>query len=670
MYNRAQFMKDLKASKAPKKLKKPKDVIVDPAGQWAHPGEITKIPSGDITMHGVPYPVMGIDDTGYAQMMYPGTEYQFPGDMVTEYPMAHGGQIYDRLGRLHSVKSYVPKAQSGIAQTSDSTAIKERLALFNTYKSKGANRTEASLARIKEIDEELRAEADRIKAGRMSVLSPSNIENLRLERDGLLEGVNSVKKQNGGWLDTYQNAGEYKWDPSQMQTQPQVTLPTVGTYSRSAQNTTFDNPYRKPGVVEQAIEKDKEMAYRALPMNVRGEAPAEYVPIEMALMPASLPIRGASLLGRAGKFTAEALNPLAGMRNIGSKLVGRESITKALEPEKKKLLHDLRVAGSIYDSNASMLDKLKSIAKLDIDDTSLKKLIGKTKQELKTHIDELTERYVTKKQPYKLGVDSDIDRILPNTQAANMAANVHEWLMRSTSPATIRRDISRLSPAELERFLNTNSSNFFRNRLKLAKSNMQHVRDTYKYQDYEPLIHGVSKKADPNPAGVFLKATKKVLNSPKGSKFYPSGSLSTDSNNAALGLIENLVKKGKIEPKFMRHKPLNSLGYLSKAGVSPELILQEMNDKIADINRLGKGNKIPYGYIKEGQIMYPDIGIIRKMLGGYLREGGSLTSTKAKEILRDGTAHGKKLTPKQKRYFGWIAGGRKQYGGWLDNYNY
>jgi len=36
-----------------------------------------------------------------------------------------------------------------------------------------------------------------------------------------------------------------------------------------------------------------------------------------------------------------------------------------------------------------------------------------------------------------------------------------------------------------------------------------------------------------------------------------------------------------------------------------------------------------------------------------------LTRNKAKEILRDGTANKKKLTAKQKRYMGWIAGGGK-----------
>lgn len=40
-----------------------------------------------------------------------------------------------------------------------------------------------------------------------------------------------------------------------------------------------------------------------------------------------------------------------------------------------------------------------------------------------------------------------------------------------------------------------------------------------------------------------------------------------------------------------------------------------------------------------------------------LKSGGGLSAEKAKEILRDGTAQGHKLTAKQKRYFGFIAGG-------------
>jgi len=40
------------------------------------------IPSRHITMKGVDFPVMGVDNTGYSRMMYPGIDYQFPGNYV------------------------------------------------------------------------------------------------------------------------------------------------------------------------------------------------------------------------------------------------------------------------------------------------------------------------------------------------------------------------------------------------------------------------------------------------------------------------------------------------------------------------------------------------------------------------------------------------------------
>ena len=71
-----------------RKIKQKEDggVIEDNRGQWAHPGKITKISSGNITMEGVSYPVYGVDNLGNSQMMYPGQNYQFPGTSVIEYP--------------------------------------------------------------------------------------------------------------------------------------------------------------------------------------------------------------------------------------------------------------------------------------------------------------------------------------------------------------------------------------------------------------------------------------------------------------------------------------------------------------------------------------------------------------------------------------------------------
>ena len=72
-------------------------VIEDDMGQWAHPGEITKINSNQITMQGVDYPVLGISDTGDTQMMQPGQEYKFKGKSVTEIPMMKDGGWLDKF---------------------------------------------------------------------------------------------------------------------------------------------------------------------------------------------------------------------------------------------------------------------------------------------------------------------------------------------------------------------------------------------------------------------------------------------------------------------------------------------------------------------------------------------------------------------------------------------
>lgn len=67
--------------------------ILDPRGQWAHPGKVTKIPSNNITMKGVPYPVLGISNTGDKKLMMPNKNYKFKGTSVTEYPWLKKYQV-------------------------------------------------------------------------------------------------------------------------------------------------------------------------------------------------------------------------------------------------------------------------------------------------------------------------------------------------------------------------------------------------------------------------------------------------------------------------------------------------------------------------------------------------------------------------------------------------
>jgi hypothetical protein len=89
MYNKRELKKTER--KQDKRDPFKKDMIYDPRGQWDHPGENTRIPGGNITMAGVPYPVKGVPyyngEKGSPVMMQPGQDYNFgPADYVDEFP--------------------------------------------------------------------------------------------------------------------------------------------------------------------------------------------------------------------------------------------------------------------------------------------------------------------------------------------------------------------------------------------------------------------------------------------------------------------------------------------------------------------------------------------------------------------------------------------------------
>ena len=71
----------------------PNEIIVDPKGQWNHPGKNTRIESNHITMQDVEYPVWAQPNVGPGTMMMPGDEdYIFKNaEYVDEYPIAQGG---------------------------------------------------------------------------------------------------------------------------------------------------------------------------------------------------------------------------------------------------------------------------------------------------------------------------------------------------------------------------------------------------------------------------------------------------------------------------------------------------------------------------------------------------------------------------------------------------
>jgi hypothetical protein len=124
--------------------KKGSKIKKDNAGYWnpENWGKPVEIDSNFITMDGVYEPLLGVSDTGDTQMMYPGEDYVFDGESVTEYPMARNGVgvnqadefPLEKLDNLTNFTNYnnmakakkgkkLPKAQSGLGMFANPAAM-------------------------------------------------------------------------------------------------------------------------------------------------------------------------------------------------------------------------------------------------------------------------------------------------------------------------------------------------------------------------------------------------------------------------------------------------------------------------------------------------------------------------------------------------------------------
>ena len=99
--------KNFKEGKGQIKAFKEGGIIDSDRGQWDHPGEITRIKGGNITMKPDPKtgkaltePLLGISNRGERKRMYPGQDYQFEEgtEYVTEYPMSQNGLRQEQKG--------------------------------------------------------------------------------------------------------------------------------------------------------------------------------------------------------------------------------------------------------------------------------------------------------------------------------------------------------------------------------------------------------------------------------------------------------------------------------------------------------------------------------------------------------------------------------------------
>ncbi len=103
-------------------LDKPGKVRV-PRNQWQTPGEITRIPSRNITMKGVGFDAIGVSPDGTTQYMHDGHDYYFPSAPVTEYPMMQVGGIFKTamgpLTGMQKAASYLSNKLFGSSKTAE-----------------------------------------------------------------------------------------------------------------------------------------------------------------------------------------------------------------------------------------------------------------------------------------------------------------------------------------------------------------------------------------------------------------------------------------------------------------------------------------------------------------------------------------------------------------------
>lgn len=311
--------------------------IITSNGQWEFPGQNTLIPSNNITMKGVPYPVFGLDDTGYSQMMYPGAEYTFPGNMVYEVPMMQSGG------------SFNPETDEFIGFIDDlpSKVLLRELGNINRYKNSEEGIIREPYKRSHEVY------IDDNKGWRK--VSPEQYEMLKQRYPGADSEkgwIKNTKKAKGGLIkaqvgkQTYANKqgvimgpvknpdGSFTL-PISPEGLPQVNLPEYNLNLNS-------DPSYGPVTLEEYLNSGFNPLNLLLPSpeqgviirdakgNITGESALSPSYPEMLLLPANI-----GLKGNLGKFV-DAVNPLSGIGQKGRNAIGSALIANAIKKGKIK----------------------------------------------------------------------------------------------------------------------------------------------------------------------------------------------------------------------------------------------------------------------------------------------------------------------------------------------
>jgi hypothetical protein len=639
----------------PKSISKNGSVIKDDRGQWAHPGEITQIGSNEITMKGVDYPVLGISDTGDTKMMKPGKDYKFDGNMVTEYPMAQNGKWLDKFSTI--VNDQVPSTSSVQKKIINDVSAKDQIALQKKIDKQG------SITKAEPKRSDL-SKSWSILTNPMTALSyktkgldiPENFE--RGPRNVLDYAVDFVNPY--GVVDAAANVpgdlARGNFGAAALNALAAIpALHETGTIAKAtktagqlnkAKNLKEAAAYLTKGIpVEKSLPRLAEgeiKTFRKLQeipkMQEAGKSKAEQmkyalendIPDEHFERIFTMPKKDAQNLINSGFGERPAVDREA-LRNRFRQLDEQQAVTVPQNPSR-----------SVREGWISEIDNITTLGEAEpapdfyerlgyrTTPTSYDQMTDSEIESLRNHlVDRIVaaERRVNIDNAYGRLEDIDLDADLYDLtplDARDMAA-FDEYVFYHEG-----REVGRSSDpsARVEDFLPRQKTSNIGDKLtkteKKAKDKIntliQNSTQSYPYYSgyVEEKVPSLFRSQEKSLTDVSRKVAKQTENIPSGTVY--TGSLNT-SHNSWLPQTKQIFNYEGGIPQFTGYKPMNSLGYLSKAQVPEEDIIKYLNTEMDELVKRGKLPKnVQRPMMFKGHPMLPQYAIKQKKSGGWLNK--------------------------------------------------
>jgi len=648
-----------KYTKKTKASAKNGSIIKDDLGQWAHPGKITQINSNDITMQGVDYPVLGVSDTGHTQMMQPGQDYKFDGKKVTEYPMMQEGGWLDKSSLI--LNDQVPSTASVQKKTIDDITTKQQIALQKKIDNQGSiekagpNQSSASKTwsiltnpmtalsykvHGKDLPDHFERGPRNVLDYAVDMVNPYGVVDAAANVPGNLAkgdfgaaALNALAAlpalhETGAIAKATKTASELSKAKNLKEVAGYLTkgIPVERSLPRLAEGElkTFRQIQEIPKMAEANKSKAEQMKY-AIDNNIP-DAHFERI--------FNMPKKDAQNLLNTGFGERPAVDREA-LRNRFRELDAQPQLTipenPSINARQSWISHidNLTTQQGVQPSH----DFYQNLGHRTVP-TSYDQMTDSEIEALRDHLFDrqmFTRRERIANENSMLSFDDDIDRefidMTPldrdGTPITNPYANEHINSQGNTVPQDL---INSLRNSARNNFIRSGRSAGdkitkaeIKTRGKLENF-IENATQNYPYYSgqVEEKVPSLFRSQEKSLNDVSRKVAKQTENIPSGTVY--TGSLNT-SHNSWLPQVKQIFNYKGGNPQFTGYKPMNSLGYLSKAQVPEEDIVKYLNTEMDELVKRGKlPTDIQRPFMHKGHPVLPQYAIKQKKNGGWLNK--------------------------------------------------